>query len=202
MPGENTQDQIPESPIERYRKNTFYKVLDQIIMSINSRFSDAREILKDLCLLSPERLLKFSKEKKPLPVDCFNYISNWVKGIDTASLRLEYIQFSSSLSELLTGLNLSTKLHGDNNKSNYNELLNANISSDEDDEEINDISFAEGTENVINIETILHVLSNYTLVAAFPNLYQAFKALGTIPASSASAERSFSKVILSPDDKF
>lgn len=50
MPGENTQDQIPE--IERYRKNTFYKVLDQIIMSINSRFSDAREILKDLCLLS------------------------------------------------------------------------------------------------------------------------------------------------------
>lgn len=202
MPGENTQDQIPESPIERYRKNTFYKVLDQIIMSINSRFSDAREILKDLCLLSPERLLKFSKEKKPLPVDCFNYISNWVKGIDTASLRLEYIQFSSSLSELLTGLNLSTKLHGDNNKSNYNELLNANISSDEDDEEINDISFGEGTENVINIETILHVLSNYTLVAAFPNLYQAFKALGTIPASSASAERSFSKVILSPDDKF
>jgi len=40
--------------------------------------------------------------------------------------RLEYIQFSSSLSELLTGLNLSTKLHVDNNKSNYNELLNAN----------------------------------------------------------------------------
>ncbi|XP_060846063.1 zinc finger MYM-type protein 1-like [Rhopalosiphum padi] len=202
MPGENTQDQIPESPIERYRKNTFYKVLDHIIMSINSRFSDAREILKDLCLLSPERLLKFSKEKKPLPVDCFNYISNWVKGIDTASLRLEYIQFSSSLSELLTGLNLTTKLHGDNNKSNYNEPLNANISSDDDDEEFNDISFGEGTENAINIETILHVLSNYTLVAAFPNLYQAFKALGTIPASSASAERSFSKVILSPDDKF
>lgn len=171
-------------------------------MSINSRFSDAREILKDLCLISPERILKFSKEKKPLPVDCFNYISNWVKGIDTASLRLEYIQFSSSLSELLTGLNLTTKLHGDNNKSNYNELLNANISSDDDDEEINDITFGEGTENVINIETILHVLSNYTLVAAFPNLYQAFKALGTIPASSASAERSFSKIILSPDDKF
>ncbi|KAL4091045.1 hypothetical protein QTP88_025786 [Uroleucon formosanum] len=179
MPGENTQDQISESPIERYRKNTFYKVLDQIIMSINSRFSDAREILKDLCLLSPERLLKFSKEKKPLPVDCFNYISNWVKGIDTVSLRLEYIQFSSSLSELLTGLNLTTKLHGDNNKSksNYNELLNANISSNDDGEEINDISFGKGTDNIINIETILHVLSNYTLVAAFPNLYQTFKAL-------------------------
>lgn len=67
IPGENTQDQIPESPIERYRKNTLYKVLDQIIMSIKSRFSDAREILKDLCLLSLEKLLKFSKEKKPLP---------------------------------------------------------------------------------------------------------------------------------------
>lgn len=104
--------------------------------------------------------------------------------------------------KLLTGLNLTTKSHGDNNESKYNELLNANISSDDDDEEINDISFGEGTKNVINIETILHVFSNYTLVPAFSNLYQAFKALGTIPASSASAERSFSKVILSPDDKF
>jgi len=64
-------------PIERYRKNTFYKVLDQILMSINSWFFDTREILKDLCFLSPERSLKWSKEKKPLPVDCFTYISNW-----------------------------------------------------------------------------------------------------------------------------
>jgi len=89
-----------------------------------------------------------------------------------------------------------------NNKSNYNELLNANISSYDNYEEINNTSFGEGTENIIYIETILHILSNYTLVAAFPDLYQAFKALGTIPVSSESAERSFSKLILSQDDKF
>jgi len=38
-------------------------------------------------------------------------ICNWVKGIDSEKLRIEYIQFSSSLSELLTGLNTTTNLH-------------------------------------------------------------------------------------------
>lgn len=47
-----------------------------------------------------------------------------------------------------------TNLHRNNSKSNSNDLLNANINSDADDEEINSISFSEGTENVINIVTI------------------------------------------------
>lgn len=47
----------------------------------------------------------------------------------------------------------------------------------------------------VNVEKILHILSNHDLITAFPNLYTAYKSLGTIPASSASAEHSFSKVI-------
>lgn len=194
MADENTHDEISDSPLQRYRCNTFYKVLDQIIGSINSRFSDARKILKDLSLLSPERILLYSKLKDPLPVDSFKYISDWVKNINTESLRTEYIQFSTSLTELLSGIKLTTHLHDEDYTSNINQLYQTDISSDDDDEEISNISINEKTENNINIETILHVLSSYTLVAAFPNLYKAFKALGTIPASSSSAERSFSKV--------
>lgn len=48
--------------------------------------------------------------------------------------------------------------------------------------------------NTITVSSILHVLTSFDLVSAFPNLYLAYKALGTVPASSASAERSFSKV--------
>lgn len=193
MADEYTHDEISDSPLERYRCNSFYKVLDQIIVSINSRFSDAREILKDLCLLSPERMLAYSKLKNPLPVDCFKYICDWVKNINIECLRTEYIQFSSSLTELLAGMKLTTYLHNNDYTSSFNQLFETNISSD-DDEEICNESVNEETKNTVNIETVLHVLSSYTLVTAFPNLYRAFKALGTIPASSASAERSFSKV--------
>jgi len=53
----------------------------------------------------------------------------------------------------------------------------------------------------IGVNTILYTLSKYDLSAAFPNLYIAYKVLGTIPipVTSASAERSFSKVSLIVD---
>ncbi|KAL4153363.1 hypothetical protein QTP88_001196 [Uroleucon formosanum] len=51
-------------------------------------------------------------------------------------------------------------------------------------------------EKKVSVERIFHILSSYNLISAFPNLYKAYKSLGTIPASFASAERSFSKVKL------
>jgi len=41
---------------------------------------------------------------------------------------------------------------------------------------------------------IMHLLFTHDLKSAFPNLYLAYQRLRTMPASSASAERSFSKV--------
>lgn len=43
---------------------------------------------------------------------------------------------------------------------------------------------------------ILKILCSYNLVVAFPNLFLAYKYLCTIPTTSASSERSFSKVKL------
>lgn len=47
----------------------------------------------------------------------------------------------------------------------------------------------------IDLDAILHVLSTLDLSVAFPNSYFSYKAYGTIPVSSSSAERSFFKVI-------
>jgi len=41
---------------------------------------------------------------------------------------------------------------------------------------------------------IIHLISTYDFKSALPNLYLAYQGLCTMPASSASAERSFSKV--------
>lgn len=43
--------------------------LDQIISSITNRYDGAREILKDLALLSPNRLMDVAKSKNELPTD-------------------------------------------------------------------------------------------------------------------------------------
>lgn len=43
---------------------------------------------------------------------------------------------------------------------------------------------------------IFELLNTFDLISAFPNLYLTYKALCTIPATSVSSERSFSKVKL------
>jgi len=49
---------------------------------------------------------------------------------------------------------------------------------------------------MLMITTIIQLLTKYGLDSAFPNLHVAYRALATIPASSASAERSFSMVVI------
>ncbi|KAL4127526.1 hypothetical protein QTP88_011693 [Uroleucon formosanum] len=77
MPGELAVDEVFLSPIDRYKTEVYFTVLDAIVMSISTRFDQSREILKDLCLLSPQRILKYSNGIiKTLPDDAFNEIEN------------------------------------------------------------------------------------------------------------------------------
>ncbi|KAL4126029.1 hypothetical protein QTP88_010261 [Uroleucon formosanum] len=192
MPGEFSGDDISPSSLDNFRRDVYYKVLDIIINSLESRFKDSREVMIDLSLLSPERLMSYSQcGGKSLPDDAFQSVSKWIKSIDLNKLKIEYLTFSSSLNEIIDGLgpkqlhNITSTLntYGEENDS---ENTYSEKSESEDEESKN--------ENVI-VEKILHILSSHDLITAFPNLYTAYKSLGTIPASSASAEHSFSKVI-------
>jgi len=156
-----------------------------IISSIENRFSESRNILKDFTLLSPERL-KLINNENDLPENAFKYISNWIS-IDLTQLKTEYVTFSKSLDKLLNGMNLNTMYQNlDKQSSNFDSENESEISEDGVD----------NTENKITCLQILKILSSYDLQQAFPNLFKTYKALGTIPVSSASAERSFSKVII------
>ena len=57
MAGENAGDEIQDSACHKYKINTYYAALDQIITSITERFIQAKEIMKDLALLNSDRLL-------------------------------------------------------------------------------------------------------------------------------------------------
>jgi len=150
LPGENAVDEIQDTASNNYKINTYYAALDQIILSINERFSQAKEIMKDLALLNPERLTYKSQK---LPLDSFEYISSWI-GIDVEQLKTEYIQLKNNITELIHGMNLPTELH----KSN----LNINVDSDSSAEELSDIVDIDNEKNnstdKILITTIIEIL--------------------------------------------
>lgn len=67
--------------------------------------------------------------------------------------------------------------------------------NDENDSESEDEEVSHTNEKQFGFASrMVQMMSGYGLMASFPNLYLAFKAMCTIPASSASAERVFSKV--------
>lgn len=132
-----------------------------------------------------------SNPEQKLPENCFNYITDWIDGISIEHLKNEYKVFSSSVLSLHAGIKLPVKF--DNNEQ-ITELNNSEIVQSSESE----IDIDETEPNIndnITVTSILHVLNSFDLVSAFPNIYLAYRALGTVPASSASAERSFSKVV-------
>lgn len=135
--------------------------------------------------MSPERLNEaMFKSEDDLPDNLFKYLANWNTKINASQLKTEYILFSKSFGELIEGLTFP----------NYPEYCNKQIINDSSTENESSIDEEESKYEITSLN-IINVLSSHDLKTAFPNLYLAYKCLGTIPASSASAERSFSKVL-------
>jgi len=129
MPVELSGDDISPSSLDDFRRDVYCKVLDIIINSLESRFKDSREVMIDLSLLSPERLISYSQcGGKSLPDDAFQSVSKWIKSIDLNKLKVEYLTFSSSLYELIDGLG-PKQLH------NITSTLNTNTYGEENDSE-------------------------------------------------------------------
>ncbi|XP_022177681.1 zinc finger MYM-type protein 1-like [Myzus persicae] len=189
MDGENKGNEtIFLSPNKRYKVEVYNTVLDQIVSSITSRFEGARKILADLSFFSYERLISIN-EGCSIPEDCFIYLKTWIQTIQIDELKMEYITFAKCFMELKNGINIK-KLHKESGSDNEN-----------DDDELNDSS--SDTETESNTDTqqitaldIIKLLNSYNLISALPNLYTAYKYACTIPATSASCERSFSKLKL------
>ncbi|CAI6354915.1 unnamed protein product [Macrosiphum euphorbiae] len=193
LTGETPDDNSNVSSMVQFKIKTYYAALDKITMSLHERFSQSQEILKDLAILNPDRLM--AKDSQNLPSDCFQHISLWLENINTDQLGTEYIQFKNNIYELINGLELPTEIHDDTSKVQNTEIdENDDCSSNDGNLNIMD-EYIDLNKNV-TITTIIQLLTKYGLDSAFPNLHVAYRALATIPVPSASAERSFSKVKL------
>lgn len=99
MCDEHTEDTIFETPVEKWKVETFFKVLDTIIFSLRQRFSKNRPLLKSMDLFSPSNFDQISKRscnqiEESISGFCTTY------GIDQHSCADELLSFSVAFNKL------------------------------------------------------------------------------------------------------
>jgi len=134
-----------------------------------------------------KRLREVEKLSSSLPMDAFNeFGSIYGKFCSADILRKEYLQFCSVYFSFENLIKLPQKLH-------ENDILHYDTEEEEEEEE-EKIETAE--EDQKTISTIYAVCHSTGLKDVFPNIYIALKIILTLPVSSASPERAFSKLKL------
>lgn len=189
LAGEVVSDEVIINPYDQFKIEVYYVILDQINTSIISRFDGARGILSNLSLLTFDRL-KATGEGTEISDDHFIALKNWIPSLNLDDLKMEYSIFAKSFIKLYNGMNLS------NIKSNNELIIESENEINSDSDSSNKLDNEEEINKKLSATEILKILCSYNLVVAFPNLFLAYKYLCTIPTTSASSERSFSKVKL------
>lgn len=193
---EKCTDERIQDPIQLFKINTVLPALDHVNNEMNKRFNpDHIGILKDISLFSLKRIEEIMKKPILLPIDSFVKLCNTYKILDINCLRTEYLQFTSRFPEIKKTLILPTKLHTETelNKSDDEEFLFSDASSGMDDNDNKTLKENKKSKSLIYIFNLLHSTG---LDSVFPHLYSAIKIAVTLPVSSCSTERSFSKMKL------
>jgi len=186
---EKSRDQSFEDPIVSYKVNTYFVILDTISADLKRRFNDNYiNIAKDLYLLTP-KCVSDIMEKSSFPLDAFVSICNvYNKYLVREDVIREYSQFIKSKINLNSGI-VSDLVHpilGENSDL-------SNIESDEESEYISEITDNDNHTSM-SIIKMYKLFVNTGLITVFPNLFTILKIGVTLPISSASPERSFSKL--------
>jgi len=78
MAGEASTEHLIVNPLDKFRTEVYFVILDQITNSILMRFDGARNILKDFSILSYDRLMATSNGEL-IPNDLFEILVQWTK---------------------------------------------------------------------------------------------------------------------------
>lgn len=185
MSGENCRDEAPTNVNNKFKINVYFYTLDKIIGTLDSRFQSSRGILTDLSRLSYVRIKDAAKDSF-FPPNTFLELQKWLPEINVNNLQSEHLAFAASFESLEVGVT-----NPEISKISAQQSNNIN----ENDSESEDVEVSNKNDKQFGFASqMVQMMCGYGLMASFPNIYLAFKAMCTIPASSASAERVFSKV--------
>ncbi|XP_022175063.1 zinc finger MYM-type protein 1-like [Myzus persicae] len=171
LPSEQIEDNPITDPKYEFKIKTYFVALDTIITAINDRFtSKSLNLLKDISLFSTKRLNEIKCKNSALPKDAFNsFCDVYSKFVQLDELKKEYVQFANYFSEFSNIMKLPKSIHND-----YSVEV-----CDED--------------NLSDID-LLKLCHMSGLKEVFPTLYTALHIATTLPVTSASPERTFSKL--------
>ncbi|XP_050065690.1 zinc finger MYM-type protein 1-like, partial [Aphis gossypii] len=196
MSGELSDDELILDPIQNIKVNTYFSALDIVQRQLSERFSDQSiGVLKDLSLLTSKVIYKINQDPSSLPKDSFKFfLEIYGKFVDKKYLCLEYLQFASFFNTLITSEALPNTLH-----SKSKEIFGSESEPESDDESDEEDSNSENiVSNIKNnsgsLQPIFQIFLNKGLKSVFPNVYIMLKIGLTLPVTSASPERAFSKL--------
>lgn len=192
--------------MKKFKVDTFYVVCDVIISELGQRFGDSDGLLKDVSLLSTKRMKEVRKNLKLILTDTFTDIySVYKKYFDHTMLIEEYKQFIQNLEEIERARQLPKILHSvdvhsedveDSDQFSFIDLIleddNENIDMNNSQDEL---SKHQPISNLSIVE-LFQIFCSAKLNVVFPMLYVLLKICVTLPVSSCSVERSFSKLKL------
>lgn len=187
MPGELASDESLTEPINTFKIKTYITIIDIVTTQIKERFNEnSTPLFNDLSLFQRKRIIEVERNNSSLPIDAFKGFENiYGKFITAKDLRLEYIQFANIYLKFENITKLPKYLH-DNNDSNLH------YDTDEEEENL-DIDFNKSEEQK-TINLVYSVFFSNGLKDIFPILYTALSIALTLPVSSSSPERAFSKL--------
>jgi len=191
MPGELANDQVESDPLVYFKIETYYKVIDNTYTQIDCRFNELnQDLFKDLSLLTHRRILEIRNKTSDLPVDAFNSFADiYKKFMDKDALISEYCHFVNYYEELLKSNYLPNRIHRSNQLTN-----NTSNDSDSNSDVVHEEQ--EPPYNAASMVSLFTLFCKAKLKSVFPNLYMALKIAVSLPVSSTTTERSFSKMKL------
>ncbi|KAK3932531.1 Zinc finger MYM-type protein 1 [Frankliniella fusca] len=212
--GEKADDEPIEDRFLKVKVELYFFSLDLISSLISDRFNDrAKGLYKDLALFTSHRISEMRQNPLSLPEDAFKaFCAIYEKFVKADDLRREYLQFIECFPAYEKALELPSRLHAE---ADWLDVHVVEEIGDEDKDDIhdNDDSEADDVPQETHHETsalppasadvsthsssmgrILKVTHCTGLKKIFPALYIALRIAVTLPVSSASTERSFSKL--------
>lgn len=181
-------------PLFKMKVETFNVILDTTLSTLESRFNDEHiGILRDISLFSKKRIDEININVNKFPIDSFSVFCSTYTIISQEDLKTEYLQFVKIFKMLNNNIELPHELHQTHNFDEDDKLTSS--SSDEEEELLPTKSKRE-MQNAGSINHVFKVFCTANMSTVFPNLYIALKITVTLPVSSASTERSFSRLKL------
>lgn len=205
MAGELARDDPVDDPVAKFRVETYYGCLDSIINQLDERFGDLTNgLFCDLALFTDRRILEVNGKPEALPKASFQYFCKvYGKFVNENQLTKEYVSFSKVYPEFKKTVKLPEKLHShwedelneqrDRDKSDDEKSEEAASSVDEVDNPV-PVTEKDAPSNSGSLSAVLEIMRTAGLKAVFPTLYTAIKIAVTIPVSSVTPERRFSKL--------